>query len=370
MNTMIDVKSWDAIVVGGGIIGMSLALSLRRHGAEVLVLDRNQPGREASHAAGGMLADCETPEAIKDFAIASALLYPAFVDILQDESGIKIDFRRNGTIHFADEGELAQLCRGGSLLTSDQTMQIEPKISYTGSAVLLKENSVDPRSLMTACIGAAKHLEVDISSAAPALKLELSQDRVAGVRSDKTTYRASVVVNCAGAWAGSFGPIHLPVNPVKGHMVCVVPENHGGAKVDRHLIEHVVRTPEIYLVPRSDGRIVFGSTKEYVGFNKRVVPATVQNLHQKAAYVVPEIGEYRILESWTGLRPGTPDKLPILGRTEIEGYFIATGHYRDGILLAPETALQMSKIIRGQEPDIDLSRFDVQRFGSVVNSNN
>src|SRR5262249_1325025 len=159
-------KTWDAIIVGGGMIGMSLALSLRRHGARVLVIDRNQPGREASHAAAGMLADCETPEDLKPLSVASARLYPAFVDVLQDESGVKVDFRREGTIHFADEGALSELCPGGTLLSSEQVKRVEPQVSYSGPAILLKENSVDPRSLMLACLGAAKHLEVDISSAA------------------------------------------------------------------------------------------------------------------------------------------------------------------------------------------------------------
>jgi len=118
----------------------------------------------------------------------------------------------------------------------------------------------------------------------------------------------------------------------------------------------------VYVVPRSDGRIVIGSTLEDAGFDKRVDPGTIQRLHQAAADLIPELGEARMLETWAGLRPGTPDALPLLGATEVDNYFIAAGHYRDGILLAPVTALVMSQAVRGLKPDFELSAFSPARF--------
>jgi glycine oxidase len=118
----------------------------------------------------------------------------------------------------------------------------------------------------------------------------------------------------------------------------------------------------VYIVPRSNGRIIIGATVEDAGYDKRVDADTIQNLHQAAAILVPNIGQARILENWAGLRPGTPDKLPIMGITSIAGYFVATGHYRDGIMLAPITARLMGQLIRGQKPEIDISDFSLSRF--------
>jgi glycine oxidase len=350
------VKNWDAIVVGGGIIGMSLALSLRRHGAQVLVVERGEPGREASHAAAGMLADLDphTPEALRPLALASARLYPEFVHDLQDESGSHVDLRDDGTIQLPDPnaapGALATQMTDGEALKS-----LEPCLSYSSVATLLKERTVDPRALIVAMVKAAKHREVEVASGSAAKELMVGKGSVQGVKTAKSEYHAPVVVNCAGAWAGAFGAGGVPTKPVKGQMLALIAPRRG-------LLRHVVRAPEVYLVPRSDGRIVVGATSEDAGFDKRVHPDTIQGLHQKAAELVPELGQARMLEAWAGLRPGTPDELPILGRGEVDGYFVAAGHYRNGILLAPITAVVMTQVIRGLQPEIELGAFRVDRF--------
>ena len=137
----------------------------------------------------------------------------------------------------------------------------------------------------------------------------------------------------------------------------------GSPSPERILLRHVVRDPgSVYLVPRSDGRIVIGSTVEGAGFDKRVLPDTIQRLHQAAANLVPEVGQARMLESWAGLRPGTPDNLPIMGETRTPGYYVCTGHYRDGILLAPISGEIMAQVIRGMSPEHDISAFSPQRF--------
>jgi glycine oxidase len=348
------VKTWDVIVVGGGIIGLSLSIALHKRGLRVLVVERGEPGREASHAAAGMLADCplETPTALQALATASARMYPEFVLELQDESGMKVDLRDQGTILFAPDH--SEFCAQNPLPTP--LTELEPALSEVkGPVAYLRERSVDPRALVAATLKAAKHREVDISSGTTATDLLLSHGRVTGIQTDRTRYNAPCVVNCAGAWAGSFSTHHFPTRPVKGQMLAVACAQHD-------VVRHVIRTPEVYLVPRSDGRIVIGSTLEEAGFDKRTNADTIQRLHRAAIRLVPALEEGRILEAWAGLRPGTPDDLPILGATGTLGYFVATGHFRDGILLTPVTAHVMAQLITGEEPDYELSAFSPQRF--------
>lgn len=351
------MKTWDVIVVGGGIIGLSLSIALRKRSLRVLVVERGEPGREASHAAAGMLADCflETPAALQSLATASARMYPEFVQELQDESGMKVDLRDQGTLLFAPDLSGHAEFRDENPLPAPLG-ELEPELVQIESPVVyLKERSVDPRALVAAALKAAKHRGVDISSGTAATDLLLCDDRVAGIQADRTRYTAPCVVNCAGAWAGGFSAHRFPTRPVKGQMLAVACARHD-------VVRHVIRTPEVYLVPRSDGRIVIGSTLEEAGFDKRVDPDTIQRLHQAAIRLVPVLEEARVLEAWAGLRPGTPDDLPILGATTTPGYFVATGHFRDGILLTPVTAHVMAQVITVTKPDYELSAFSPERF--------
>jgi glycine oxidase len=344
------VKTWDVIIVGGGIIGLSLSISLRKRGVNVLVLERGEPGREASHAAAGMLADHgdEFPAVLAPLAKASARMYPEFAHELQDESGINVDLRDAGTIllHDGDAGLHGAL--PGPL------SELEPALdSSHRSASYLKERSVNPRLLFAAALKAAKHREVDISSGAEVSEVLVSDGRAHGVRTTKTTYHAGVIVNCAGAWAGQFPPLALPTRPVKGQILSVI----GGPA-----LRHVIRASEVYLVPRTDGQIVVGATLEEAGYDKRTLPETIQRLLQLATELVPALEKAQIHEAWAGLRPATSDKLPILGETVVPGYFAATGHFRDGILLAPITAQVMAELIFDHKCTFDLSPFSPDRF--------
>jgi glycine oxidase len=356
------VKSWDVIICGGGIIGLSLSIALHKRGAKVLVVERGEPGREASHAAAGMLADCtlETPAALQPLATASARRYPEFVLELQDESGVDVDLRDQGTLVFPPPEHVHE--RPGfttaSLLPSP-IREFEPALAEPNRpAFYLKERSVDPRALTTAALKAARHRGVDISSGTSVTSLLIADGRLAGVHTDKTHYRAPVVVNCAGAWAGRIPPQHLPTRPVKGQMLALV--------APHHVVRHVVRAPEVYIVPRSDGRILIGATVEEAGYDKRTDSDTIHRMHQAAIRMVPALENARVLEAWAGLRPGTPDALPILGTTATPGYFVATGHFRDGILLAPITAHLMAQLITGVEPDFALEPFSAARFSKAA----
>jgi glycine/D-amino acid oxidase-like deaminating enzyme len=390
---MRTVKTWDVIIIGGGIIGLSLAIALRKRGATVLVIERGEPGREASHAAGGMLVDCplETPAALQELATASARMYPEFVHDLEAESGIKVDLRDQGTILFPSKehpehslgespqmrlsaigaGELEQLEPALRITESNQTEleqfhQEEGKEStieevdeffrsLRGQALRLKERSVDPRALAAAAVKAARHRHIDFSSGDEVTAVEIEHARAIGVKTAKTAFAARNVVNCAGAWAGSIAPFPLPTRPVKGQMLCLL-------MPFRTLLKHVVRSPKVYLIPRSDGRLLVGATVEEAGFDKRTDPDTIQRLHKTALALVPKLADARILEDWAGLRPGTPDALPILGATPISNYYVASGHFRDGILLAPITAQLMADVIEGRDPGFHLLRFSPSRF--------
>jgi glycine oxidase len=383
------VKTWDVIIVGGGIIGLSLSIALRKRGATVLVVERGEPGREASHAAGGMLVDCplETKPALQALASASARIYPEFAHEVEIESGMKVDLRDHGTILFLRKEHLAhpafrslfrqvdlekeepnlgmptyeqELGQKLSLKESDLDVSDEEFLELSRwrfqNVFHIKERSVDPRALTAAAWKTAKNRGVDFSSGDEVISVALTEGRASGVTTTtKTSFHASKVVNCAGAWSGRIPPHTLPTRPVKGQMLCL-------AMHPRTLLKHVIRSPKIYLIPRSDGRLLVGATVEEAGFDKRTDAATMQQFHKAAIALVPKLAEARILEDWAGLRPGTPDALPILGATETPGYYVATGHFRDGILLAPITAEVMTAVIEGRTPEHDLRPFSAARF--------
>jgi glycine oxidase len=209
-------------------------------------------------------------------------------------------------------------------------------------------------------VKAAKHRGVDFVTGSAATEIIIANGRAAGVRTARSHYPGNMVVNCAGAWAASLQPFGVPTRPVKGQIVCMVPQP--GTHHQVPLIQHVVRTPEVYIIPRTDGRILLGATVEEAGFDKRVDADTVQSLYRAGANAAPVIGEMRIHDMWAGLRPGSPDGLPILGETTLPGYFSATGHYRDGIMLAPITAQIMSALLTGDASDFNLVPFSPLRF--------
>ncbi len=355
------MRSSDAIIIGAGIVGLSLAIELRKKGLSVLIVERGKPGLEASFAAAGMLAASgnEIPQALRAIAEESARLYPEFVYELEAESGLKVDLRGQGTILISCEGDLPEKAE---LLSPQRLKSLEPALTLPCNsnraapkmlAAYLTERSLDPRALVAASLKAARHREVDISSGAEVKSLLVENGHAAGVQTGKTKYAAPIVVNCAGAWAGRIAPIEFPVKPVKGQML---------ALVDAPPLKHVVRSKQVYLVPRTNERLVVGSTLEDAGYNKQTVTGDLQHLFEAAVELVPGVANSLRNEAWAGLRPGTPDQLPILGETPIPGYFVATGHYRDGILLAPITARVIADLITNGKSFHDLSAFSPSRF--------
>ncbi len=363
------MKSYDVIIAGAGIIGLSLAWELRKSGADVLVVERGQPGREATHASAGLLAvDGDTPAALREIASASLAMYPDFVHQLEADADTPVDFRSQGTLF------LGECTTPAHALPPNEIRALEPCLADSLSPVfLLPEASVDPRRLVHASLQAAKRHGVHVVSGSPVQTIEVGGNGVTGIVTDRSKYNAPTVINCCGAWSSQLATkpsqlvsqlvtndaqIFLPVRPVKGQMLAIIPPR-------KNVISHAIRSHNVYIVPRSDGRIVIGATVEEAGFDTNVDPDTILRLHQLAANLVPELGEGLIHESWAGLRPGSPDNLPIMGRTSIGGYFVATGHFRNGILLAPITARVMTQVVLGQEAEFALAAFSPQRFGTA-----
>ncbi|HEY6248560.1 MAG TPA: FAD-dependent oxidoreductase, partial [Candidatus Angelobacter sp.] len=206
--------------------------------------------------------------------------------------------------------------------------------------------------LMRAALRAAHDAGVEFRGQIPVQQIRPTDGQIE-VLAGNDRFLARSAINCQGAWSGA------PVRPRKGQMLYLEPQQTG-------LLNRVLRTPEVYLVPRSSGRILVGATVEDVGFDKTVERQVIQHLHQSAAGFIPQLASAPVVSSWAGLRPGTPDDLPILGQTETPGVLIASGHFRNGILLAPITARIMADLVSGQLPEIDISAFSPARFTNVI----
>ena len=262
------MKSCDVIIAGAGIIGVSLALELRQRGATVLVLDRAEPGSEASSAAAGMLApaDPETPEALRPLAMESARMFAAYVKKVESAAGFQLDFRRTGTIALMPGPTPPAEYRG---LSAKELQLLEPSIHPSGhSAYFVQEDSVDPNLLTRAALAAAQTHGVEVRGHTAVTEIRAHGNAVEVVTETETFFAASAV-DCRGAWSGA------PVRPRKGQMLYVLPEGR--------LLQHVLRTPEVYVVPRSSGKILIGATVEDVGFDKSVDPPSIRQLIDSAS---------------------------------------------------------------------------------------
>ncbi len=344
------MKSWDVIIAGAGIIGVSLALELRQRGASVLVLDRAEPGSEASSAAAGMLApaDPETPEALRALATESARIFAAFVQRVESAAGIQVDFRRVGTISLMPEPTAPREYRG---LSAAELQLLEPSIHRSEhSAYFVREDSVDPHLLTRAALAAARTLGVEVRGHTAVTEIR-AQNNAAEVLTETETFSAASAIDCRGAWSGA------PVRPRKGQMLYVLPQ--------ATLLQHVLRAPEVYVVPRSSGKILIGATVEDVGFDKSVDPSAIRQLLNAAAKYLPALASAPITQRWAGSRPGTPDDVPIIGLTHTPRVFAATGHFRNGILLAPITAQIMADLVQGRSSPLDIRAFSPDRFHSA-----
>ena len=347
-----DMKSADVAIAGGGIIGLSTALELATTGRKVTVFDRREAMSEASRAAAGMLAgnDPENPPELRSLARLSLALYPEFLARVEALSGMKIPIRTTATL----QGVL-QIPHGATALSEAEIQALAPGANTSGwSFFLMEERSLDAWDLAESLPAAARAAGVDLHEHTSVLRAGF---RNGGVELDTSagSFSAGQFLNAAGAWASEIhGP--LPTAPRKGHMLT--------AELPGPLQMHcVLRTPKVYIVPRGDGRYTIGPTVEDAGFDKEVDPERIHALFHKAVELWPVLRNASIAETWTGLRPGSGDGLPIIDATASRCW-IATGHFKNGIMLGPATAHLLCQWIDGSQPEVDLSPFRIARFCS------
>lgn len=353
----------DVVVVGGGVIGLSVARGLALAGATTTIVDPGEEPHRSTWAAGGMLAPLgEAPEvgAFLDFALESLALYPDFVAEVEAASGLDTRLRLNGKLLAACSAEDAarlearrawQVEAGHAVewLDGEDMRRLEPALSVDvrGGLLLPGNGRIDNRTLQRALERAAEAVGVR-RAVGSVVTIDSRNGSVEGVTlADGTGVAADRVVLCAGAWSGALEGIPpLPVRPVKGQMLALAAP---GRPLDR-----VVAAPGAYLIPReTEGGpvIVVGATQEEAGFDLAVNVAGQRSLEEGARAVVPQLAEAEVVERWAGLRPGTPDGLPVLGPSpELEGLVYATGHFRNGILLAPATARAVEEWLTGHVP--------------------
>lgn len=355
----------DAVVVGGGLIGLGVAHELAGRGATVTLVDTGEPGASASWAGAGLLApDSEAmpSAALRALSRDSLERYPRFVAGLYEETGVDARLRLDGIVRLAPtvpEGDRLK-AHGEELraegvatvwLSRAQTVATEPAVagSVRGALVVEREGHVDNRRLGRALRAACGQRGVRFATQQRSVALEIDERRVRGVRTDGGFIAAHSVVNAAGAWAAAVEGVpaaaRITVFPVKGQMLALA--------MPRGLVRRNVWYPGGYASPRDDGRLLIGATVEDAGFNVRVTAQGLRDLLSAALAALPALRGLTISESWAGVRPATPDGLPYLGATNVEGYFVATGHFRNGILLTPATAQAVADAVAGvARPDL------------------
>ncbi len=371
----------DALIVGGGVIGLAVARSLHACGiGEITLVERAEPGAEASAAAGGMLAvQAEANRADAFFRLASASrdLYPAWAESLLEETGIDIELDRTGTLYLAftdeDEAELERRFRWQSAaglpverLSARGILELEPCISpeVRGALRFPLDVQVENRRLIASLASSLAKRGVRQLTNTPVESLIIEHGRITGIKTAKHTIHAPLVIIASGAWASFLTATDkrvppVGIEPVRGQMLCF----ESGARRPRH----VLYSPRGYIVPRLDGRLLAGSTTEQAGFEKRVTGSGIHTITTNALEIARRtIAEASLVDAWAGLRPRAEDGLPVIGAcAEVHGLFYATGHYRNGILLAPATAeLLAAQVSTGIAPAL-LDAFSPDRFQTV-----
>jgi glycine oxidase len=366
------MNRYDAVIAGAGVIGASIALELASAGLQVALFDINEPGKEASWASAGMISPApENPGMIPfvPISLASVALYPEFIQNVEELSGIDVGYRTDGAIDAILEGNVQEelstviaLLHGVGLraeaLSAQQAREMEPALSEEIAAAIFRpdEASLNTRTFTAAVLKAAQTKGVEIFAGNGAKAVWKEDGRCKGLILENGRVEAKVTIIAAGCFSARIegAALYAPVFPAKGQMLSLRCES---VKIERVLwLEHT------YLVPRNDGRIVAGSTIERGGFDHDVTAGGLKKILTEAIKLAPGLEKARIEETWAGLRPDSPDHLPILGPTDLDGLLIATGHFRSGILLAPITARLMREWICVQNVSVEWERFSPLRF--------
>ena len=365
-------KNFEVVIAGGGLIGGAIALELALAGMHVAIFEQGEPGREASWAGAGILSPApENPAAIAQVPLskASMALYPEFVARVEEISGEHVGLRAKGTLEALFSRDAVRqlsthvaLHHGWGLkaeaISADDARELEPALSPELEAAVLRpdEGSVDNRALTKAVLDAATKTGVDIFAHTSVRGLWKEKQRCSGLLLENDKISAQWTIIAAGAFSAHIAGVepYAPVRPAKGQMISL--------RSDRVKIDHVLWSDKIYLVPRNDGRILSGATIEYVGVDRSVTAGALEKMLAATLELVPDLADATVKETWAGLRPDSPDHLPILGATDLDGLLIATGHFRSGILLAPITARLIREWVTQQRVSVDWDRFSPQRF--------
>jgi glycine oxidase len=362
----------DVVIVGGGVIGLAIAREAAASGLSVQLLEKSDTGTEASGASAGMLAaQIEAHEAgpLLSLAVKSRDLYPAFLRDLEAETGLGVDLRTEGALVVGrDDGEMRTLEQEASVqqalglplawLGPDELASCEPGLAreLCGGFHLPREHSLDPVLLTRALRRSAEAKGALIASHVEATRIEAGPVR-AVLTADGERYPAGAIVLAAGAWSSSLGGCGFtppPSEPVRGQIVCFRAPG---------LLSHIVVGRDAYLVPRGDGRVLVGSTMERAGFDRSVTALGLARLTSAALLLVPALAQAPLHGAWAGLRPGSPDGLPVIGRLG-DGVYAACGHLRQGVTLAPMTARLVAALVAGKDPEVDLTPFRPERFAA------
>ncbi|MEA2341260.1 MAG: glycine oxidase [Solirubrobacteraceae bacterium] len=367
LTSAAPTQTYDVAVLGGGTIGLSVAWRARARGLDVIVLDRGALGAGASHVAAGMLAPVAEADPgerpLLALGMESARRWPTFAQELEDVSGLACGFRAVGTLVVArDRDELEAVEREVALrerlgiaverLLPSAARRREPALAPTvrGAFHASGDHCVDPRAVCAALAVAAERAGVVLRPGAAIERVDPATGSVVLAGGERVV--AGQLVGALGAWSGALpGAAPVPVRPVKGQTLRL----RGAA-----LLDGVVRFEGGYLVPRADGRVVLGATTEERGFDTSVTALGLYELLRDASELVPGVLELEVEETIAGLRPGTPDNAPILGRGE-DGVVWATGHHRNGVLLTPVTADLLAGLLAGED-DAALAPFGPARF--------
>lgn len=372
----------EICIIGGGVIGLGIGWQLAKMGVSVTIFEQNRAGHGASWAAAGMLAPhaeahTEEPELL-ELGCKSLDLYPKWVEELEADADMSIGFRVEGTLIVGlDEDDTQQLRHlfdaqrhldlDVKWLTGRGARKIEPTLSSRVTAAIhcAKDYQVDNRLMLTALQCAYKKHGGILHEYTSVDKIVIENGAAIGVQTKSGNHHSDVVVLSAGCWSAQIGGIpdgtRPPVRPVKGQMLALQME-------EGIAINTVVRTvrakypTSVYLVPREDNRLIVGATSEEMGFDTRLTVGGLFELLRGAWEVVPGVYELPIMETWTGLRPGSRDNAPILGKTPIQNLIYATGHYRNGILLTPITAYEIANLIVTGETSDTIDLFQLDRF--------
>ena len=364
------MKQADVIVLGGGIIGCSLAAALRRQGQQVAVIERGVIGAEASTAAAGILSaqmDLARPGPFFDLCQAARRQYPGWVRELERRSGVGVGYHRDGILYLAltrrEETRMAARARWQRQLglhaerwSPAEVRRREPSVdgSLRAGFFFPDEAQVDNQALMRALASACRKAGVRLMEHTAVRRLIVQRKRVQGVVTSRGAVRGPIVVNCLGSWASLGGRFAIPVEPARGQMLAF-----SGPK---RLFRHAVMAEQAYVVQRRDGRLLVGSTIEHVGFDKSLTLEGMSSILNGLRRFSSALERCTFLNAWAGFRPYSKTGRPLLGPTRISGLYLATGHFRHGILLAPITAKVMAEVILRGRASVDLSPFAPARL--------